>query len=52
MAILDITKDLPTLFKQQVQATPNAVALEHESATYTYSELDQEVEALASRLRA
>ncbi|KAJ5341156.1 Male sterility NAD-binding [Penicillium brevicompactum] len=52
MAILDITKDLPTLFKQQVQATPDAVALEHETTSYTYAQLDNEVEALASRLRA
>lgn len=51
MPILDITKDLPTLWKQQVQVTPNATALEDETATYTYAELDQEVETLASQLR-
>ncbi|KAI2718916.1 hypothetical protein CBS147311_1308 [Penicillium roqueforti] len=51
MAILDITKDLPTLFKRQVQATPDAIALEDETTTYTYTQLDEEVEALASRLR-
>ncbi|CAI7567107.1 unnamed protein product [Penicillium viridicatum] len=51
MAVLDITKDLPTLFKRQVQATPDAIALEDETTTYTYTQLDQEVEALASRLR-
>lgn len=51
MAILDITKDLPTLFKQQVQATPDAVALEDDTSTYTYAALDQEVGALAGRLR-
>ena len=50
MAVLDITKDLPTLFKKQVQATPDAIALEDET-TYTYQQLDHEVEALASRLR-
>ncbi|KAJ5551066.1 hypothetical protein N7461_005764 [Penicillium sp. DV-2018c] len=51
MAVIDITKDLPTLFKQQVQATPDAIALEDETTTYTYTQLDQEVEALSSRLR-
>ncbi|KAJ6187772.1 hypothetical protein N7519_002680 [Penicillium mononematosum] len=51
MAVLDITKDLPTLFKRQVQATPDAVALEDETTAYTYTQLDQEVETLASRLR-
>ena len=51
MSILDITKDLPTLFKQQVKATPDAIALEDESAKYTYAELDEKVDALASRLR-
>src|SRR4051812_41596255 len=50
MAVLDITKDLPTLFKKQVQATPDAIALEDET-TYTYQQLDHEVEALATRLR-
>lgn len=52
MAVLDITQDLPTLFKRQVQATPHAIALEDDSTTYTYAKLDAEVDALASRLRA
>jgi len=52
MAVLDITQDLPTLFKRQVQATPHAVALEDDSTKYTYAALDTEVDALASRLRA
>ncbi|KAJ5130525.1 uncharacterized protein N7515_006564 [Penicillium bovifimosum] len=51
MAILDITKDLPTLFKRQVQTTPDAIALEDETTTYTYTQLDQEVEVLSNRLR-
>lgn len=52
MAVLDITRDLPTLFKQQVQVTPDAVALEDDTTTYTYTELDNEVDALANHLRA
>ncbi|KAJ6160618.1 hypothetical protein N7470_004014 [Penicillium chermesinum] len=50
-SFIDTTKDLPTLFKKQVQATPDLVALEDGDVKYTYAELDQEVEALASRLR-
>ncbi|EAW12908.1 non-ribosomal peptide synthetase [Aspergillus clavatus NRRL 1] len=52
MSILDTTKDLSALFSQQVHATPNAPALEDDSSTYTYSELDKEVDALAQRLRS
>ncbi|KAJ5160137.1 uncharacterized protein N7482_007141 [Penicillium canariense] len=51
MPIIDTTKDLPTLFQQQAQATPDAIALEDDAITYTYQQLDREVEALASRLR-
>ncbi|RMD42702.1 hypothetical protein DV735_g2392, partial [Chaetothyriales sp. CBS 134920] len=51
MAILDTTKDLPTLFKRQVDASPDAVALEDETATYTYRQLDHAVDRLATRLR-
>lgn len=51
MPVIDITKDLPTCFTHQVKATPDAIALEDESATYTYDELNEKVEALASRLR-
>jgi non-ribosomal peptide synthetase component F len=51
MTILDTTKDLSALFSKQVQATPDAIALEDDSATYTYVELDRKVEDLASRLR-
>ena len=49
--IIDITKDLWALVSQQMLATPNAVALEDETTKLTYSELDQRVSALASRLR-
>ncbi|KAJ5925381.1 hypothetical protein N7454_008020 [Penicillium verhagenii] len=51
MSFIDTTKDLPTLFKKQVEATPNGIALEDGNVTYTYAELDQEVDALATRLR-
>lgn len=51
MAFIDIGKDLPTLFKQQAQATPDAIALEDDAITYTYEQLEGEVEALANRLR-
>ncbi|GAD98891.1 NRPS-like enzyme [Paecilomyces variotii No. 5] len=51
MPAIDINKDLSALFVQQVQATPDAVALEDETATYTYAELDKEVSELAARLR-
>ncbi|RMZ47449.1 putative NRPS-like protein biosynthetic cluster [Aspergillus flavus] len=51
MSIIDTTKDLSALFTKQVQATPDAIALEDENTTYTYAELDQEVETLTRRLR-
>lgn len=51
MPVIDIKKDLSALFKQQVQATPDAVALEDDSTTYTYAQLDDKVDALAQRLR-
>ncbi|KIW93789.1 uncharacterized protein Z519_05104 [Cladophialophora bantiana CBS 173.52] len=51
MPVIDINKDLSALFRQQVQATPNAVALEDDSTTYTYVELDRKVEALSNHLR-
>ncbi|PYH94310.1 acetyl-CoA synthetase-like protein [Aspergillus ellipticus CBS 707.79] len=51
MAFIDVTKDLSALFSKQVQATPDAVALEDETTTYTYAELDNQVDALAIRLR-
>ncbi|KAJ5194658.1 uncharacterized protein N7498_008096 [Penicillium cinerascens] len=51
MTFIDTRLDLPSLFKKQVQATPDAVALEDEKTTYTYAQLDKEAEALATRLR-
>ncbi|PWY74286.1 acetyl-CoA synthetase-like protein [Aspergillus heteromorphus CBS 117.55] len=51
MTFIDITKDLSALFSQQAQATPDALALEDETTTYTYAELDRHVDALALRLR-
>ena len=52
MSIIDITKDLPALFKKQVLETPDAAALEDGATTYTYAELDQQVEELATTLRS
>lgn len=52
MTDLDIKKNLSALFLQQVQATPDAIALEDESVTYTYAELDQKVVSLAHSLVA
>ncbi|EKD12578.1 uncharacterized protein L3040_005171 [Drepanopeziza brunnea f. sp. 'multigermtubi'] len=49
--VIDITKDLSALISQQIQKTPAAVALEDETSSYTYSELDLEVTDLANRLR-
>ena len=51
MSIIDTSKDLSVLFLQQAHATPNAVALEDETTTYTYAQLNIEVDTLASRLR-
>jgi amino acid adenylation domain-containing protein/thioester reductase-like protein len=51
MPVIDITKDLSALVAQQMRATPDAIALEDETTTLTYGELDQRVTALANRLR-
>ncbi|KAI1859340.1 hypothetical protein JX265_010343 [Neoarthrinium moseri] len=51
MAVIDTSKDLAALFYQQVQATPNAVALEDETRSLTYAELERETAVLAHRLR-
>ncbi|KAF2192957.1 acetyl-CoA synthetase-like protein [Zopfia rhizophila CBS 207.26] len=51
MPVIDINKDLSALFIQQVQATPDAVALEDDTTIYTYAELDHKVGTLAHRLR-
>ncbi|PTU18024.1 hypothetical protein P175DRAFT_0345758 [Aspergillus ochraceoroseus IBT 24754] len=52
MSIIDTTKDLSALFTHQVRATPDALALEDDTAKYTYAELDKEVETLSCRLRS
>ncbi|KAF8859614.1 nonribosomal peptide synthetase 10 [Acephala macrosclerotiorum] len=49
--VIDITKDLSALISKQMRATPDAIALEDETTTLTYSELDQKVTTLANRLR-
>ena len=51
MAILDTSKDLSALFREQVAATPDALALEDQNATYTYAELEFKVTDLAKQLR-
>lgn len=51
MPIIDTSKDLSALFSSQVQATPDAPALEDDTFSYTYSQLDQKVGDLSDRLR-
>lgn len=51
MTIIDTSKDLSALFTQQVQATPDLVALEDDKDIYTYQQLHDKVAALADRLR-
>ncbi|OAQ99443.1 hypothetical protein LLEC1_05033 [Akanthomyces lecanii] len=51
MPYIDTNKDLAALFELQAQSTPDAVALEDESRTLTYAQLDSETWALADRLR-
>ncbi len=51
MTIIDTAKDLSALFECQARATPDAVALEDETSSQTYAELDHSVERLADRLR-
>jgi len=50
MPVIDTSKDLSALFTEQVKRTPDAVALEDESTSYTYTELDAKVSELAQRL--
>lgn len=49
--VIDITKDLSALVAQQMRATPDAIALEDETTTLTYLQLDHRVTDLAGRLR-
>ncbi|KAL5120284.1 hypothetical protein ACEQ8H_001842 [Pleosporales sp. CAS-2024a] len=51
MTIIDTTKDLSALFTQQVNATPDLIALEDDKDIYTYRQLHDKVVALADRLR-
>ena len=51
MPLIDTSKDLNSLFIRQARATPHALALEDDSSSYTYIELDCEVDALARQLR-
>lgn len=51
MPVIDTKKDLAALFKDQVEASPDAIALEDDTTTYTYAELDRKVEALSQQLR-
>ncbi|CAK7211840.1 putative NRPS-like protein biosynthetic cluster [Sporothrix eucalyptigena] len=51
MLPMDTDKDLVALFRQQVEATPNAVAAEDGTTTWTYAELDQATDHVADRLR-
>lgn len=51
MPVLDIKKDLSALVAHQMRVTPTAIALEDETTSLTYSELDQRVTILANRLR-
>ncbi|KAH7117670.1 tyrocidine synthetase 1 [Dendryphion nanum] len=48
---IDTTIDLSALFSRQVQASPDAPALEDQSTSYTYAQLDEQVESLSQRLR-
>ncbi|KAH8668259.1 nonribosomal peptide synthetase 10 [Tricladium varicosporioides] len=43
--------DLSALISQQMKVTPDAIALEDETTTLTYNELDQKVTLLANGLR-
>lgn len=50
MTVIDTSKSLSALFAQQVKTTPDAPALEDDTTTYTYTELDEKVSALAHHL--
>ncbi|KIH89895.1 NRPS-like enzyme [Sporothrix brasiliensis 5110] len=49
---MDTDKDLVALFRQQVHATPNAVAAEDDATTWTYAELDRATDLVADHLRS
>lgn len=51
MAIIDVDRDLAAGFAKQALATPDAIALEDKSHTYTYAELDEITDNLARSLQ-
>lgn len=51
MALIDIDLDLAASFCKQAHATPDAIALEDKTHTYTYAELDDITAKLADTLR-
>ncbi|KDN38147.1 acetyl-CoA synthetase-like protein [Tilletiaria anomala UBC 951] len=51
MPIIDKSKDLDALFREQVRVTPDAIALEDRTSSYTYAALDAKVGTLAARFR-
>lgn len=52
MPILDTKLDLNALFRKQVKATPDALALIDPLARYTYAQLDAKVESLSLYFRS
>lgn len=51
MSRIDITKDLAALFVAQAKATPDLVALEDETRSLSYAQLEQETDTLAHYIR-
>lgn len=49
---MDTTHDLVELFRRQVLATPNAVAVVDDTSSWTYAELDLATDHVAGRLRS
>ena len=49
--VIDIKKDISALIDRQMRTSPNTIALEDETTSLTYGELDQKVTLLANRLR-
>ncbi|GAM88109.1 hypothetical protein ANO11243_061400 [Dothideomycetidae sp. 11243] len=52
MPVIDTKKNLSELFDEQVERTPDALALEDESASYTYAQLHEKVDQLSKQLRS
>lgn len=50
MTVIPTDLDLDALFRRQVQASPNALALQDSASSYTYQALDRKVEALSLHL--